>query len=260
MKKLIIILSIAITAASCQHVYYAPNTANIPMLTAKGETKINALYSAGGDSEFGGGELQVAHALSDKFGLMLNFLAGGNSEDVESSGSSTSQIESGNGSYVEAAAGYLKPLDPGRKWVFEAFGGIGFGGVKNEYEHNDFSKVGTTKIFLQPSLSYKSAYFEIGFAPKLSMVNLNVKEESISTDNEDARLDMTTIKEKPNFVVFEPALLLRAGGKGLKMHFGLSFSNYNAYDYLLSSAITEGVTGSIGISVNIKPKKNQLTL
>jgi hypothetical protein len=255
MKQLFILLCLAITAASCQHVYYAPNTANIPMLTEKGETRVNALYSVGGESEFAGGELQVAHALSDKFGLMLNFLSVGESEVPDNYGSGGSEIESGKGTYIEAAAGYLKPLDARKKWVFEAFGGIGFGGVKNEYEHSDFSRVSTTKIFLQPSLSYKSANFEIGFAPRFSMVNLKIKEEQISTDNKDALLEMDAIKEKPNFVAFEPALLLRAGGEGVKIHFGLAFSNYSSYDYLLSTVITETLTASIGLSVNIKRSK-----
>ena len=249
MKYFLFFLPLAAIAASCHHVYYAPNTPNIPMLTQKGETRINANYVSGADSEFEGAELQIAHAVKENFGLMANYFTASRSEAVDS------YTESGKGSYFEAAAGYMKTLDPKKKWVTEFYGGLGFGSVKNEYENRDFSNVGITKLFLQPSLSYKSAYFEVGFTPKLSLINWKVKDEKLGEGNDDARFDLAVIKADPSFFAFEPALLIRAGGKGFKIHGGLSFSNYNAREYLGGQNITETLTGSLGISIDILPTR-----
>src|SRR5215203_4384981 len=111
MNKIYSLIAIAITITSCQHVYYAPNSANAPQLSEKGETRLNALYCAGGDSEFSGGELQAAHAVSDKVGVMINFFAAGTSENVTSISSNGSHVEKGNGSYIEGAGGYFMTLD-----------------------------------------------------------------------------------------------------------------------------------------------------
>jgi hypothetical protein len=54
MKRLICLLMITAAMSSCVHVYYAPNTPNAPLLSEKGETRINALYSAGGYTNYTG--------------------------------------------------------------------------------------------------------------------------------------------------------------------------------------------------------------
>ena len=84
MKRFLLLLSIAAITASCHHVYYAPNTPNRPMLTEKGETRINANYVSGADSEFEGGEVQIAHAVKENLGLMANFFTASKSETVDS--------------------------------------------------------------------------------------------------------------------------------------------------------------------------------
>ena len=72
MKQTIFLLCTVVCAASCTHVYYAPNTANVPLLSQKGETLINGLYSEGSLSTFSGGEFQVATAVSSHVGIMAN--------------------------------------------------------------------------------------------------------------------------------------------------------------------------------------------
>ena len=218
---------------------------------------MNALYCTGGDSEFGGGELQVAYAITKNVGVMLNGFAAGESEEITSyNNTNGSHTESGKGSYIEGAAGYFMALDTKRKWIADIYGGMGLGSVKNDYGFGDNSKVGTTKFFVQPSIGYKSANFEFAFVPKLSLINWKVKDSKIvSSENDGIKAEMAAINSDPSFIAFEPALILRAGGKDLKVQAGVSFSNYSTTSFLFQTGLTESVNGHLGISINIKPKK-----
>jgi hypothetical protein len=134
MKRFTPLILLAITFASCTHVYYAPNTANAPMLSEKGETRINGLRTGGNKSEFSGGELQAAHAITNSFGVMANWMSVSKTEEISDwTWNSGSHIEKGNGSYVEFAGGYFKTLDKRKRVVFETYGGIGFGSANNDY-------------------------------------------------------------------------------------------------------------------------------
>ena len=255
MNKFYILILVGATMCSCQHIYYAPNSANAPQLSEKGETRVNALYCSGGDSEFGGGELQVAYAITKNVGVMLNGFAAGESEEITSYNTNGSHMESGKGSYIEGAAGYFMALDAKRKWIADIYGGMGLGSVKNDYGFGDNSKVGNTKFFVQPSIGYKSTHFEFAFVPKLSLVNWRVKESKIShSENDGVKNEIKAIESDPSFVAFEPALLLRAGGQNFKVQAGVSFSNYSTTSFLLQTGLTESMNGHLGISINIKPK------
>ena len=261
MKYYASLLALAVITASCTHVYYAPNTANAPLLSEKGETRINALYSAGGVSEFSGGELQLAHAVTKNFALMVNGMAVSRSDEITdwdfNSGTTGSHTEKGHGSYMEFAGGYFTTFDKSKKFVVETFGGVGIGTAKNDYDFGDHSKVNSTKIFLQPSLGYKSAHFEMAFVPKLSFVNWTVKESRVSNQTDNDAQEIAAIENKPRFVAFEPALLLRAGGKNFKAQASLSFSNTQSTTNggYRTDGLIEGLNASVGISINLKPNK-----
>jgi hypothetical protein len=261
MKRYTSLLVLVIMTASCTHVYYAPNTANAPLLSEKGETRINALYSAGGVSEFSGGELQVAHAIGKNFGLMVNGMAVSRSDEITdwdfNSGTTASHTEKGNGSYIEFAGGYFTTLDKSKKIVFETYGGFGAGSAKNDYDFGDYSKVNSAKIFIQPSIGYRTNYFEMAVVPKVSFINWNIKEKRISNQGNSDAGEIVAIESKPHFVAFEPALLLRAGGKDFKAQASLSFSNTQSSSgsgYRTDDLI-EGLNASIGISINLRPNK-----
>ena len=258
MKTLICLLIITAGMTSCVHVYYAPNTPNAPLLSQKGETRINALYASGGNlSSFQGGEIQLAHAVSKNIGIMANGLAGGRTETVSSwNGNRNDHEESGHGSYGEFGAGYFKGLDNRQKWIAELYGGFGFGSVKNDYGSGDHSTVNHSKLFLQPSVGYKIKNFEAVLVPRLSYIKWKVKDcHAMNNDNEYVQHDMNAIRSRPNFISFEPALLLRAGGEDFKIQGGLSFSNYRSTSHYFSDELIETLNASIGISINLKPKK-----
>ena len=256
MKKFFCLLILASTAASCHHIYYAPNTANAPLLSVKGETRINAFYSSGNESQFEGAELQLAHAITKNIGVMINGFAAGKLEEVSSLSASGTHKEKGNGQYIEAAVGYFKPLDPAKKLVAEVYGGIGRGAVKNDYGFGDNSTIGITKFFVQPSIGYKMPYFEVALVPKLSFVKWNLKESNIqSKENASDKADIETIKNQSRFFAFEPAFFIRGGAKEVKLQAGFSLSKINLSP---GNGNDLGETGTfhIGISINLKPGKN----
>lgn len=247
MKHILFSALIISCFSSCYHVYYAPNSANAPLLSEKGETRINLLYSGGGDSEFNGGEIQAAHAVGKNFGVMLNGFSAGKTENTGS------YTEEGKGSYAELAGGYFKALDARQKWIGEVYGGFGMGTVKNDYGYNDFSKVNCSKLFIQPAIGYKGNYFEFAIVPKISLVNWRVKEDKIiSTENQSYKTDLAAIRSNSSFLTFEPALLVRGGGKDFKIQAGLSFSTNTTTSYY-SSGLSESLTGHLGVSINISP-------
>jgi len=255
MKQILFSLLIMITASSCYHVYYAPNTAHAPLLSEKGEVRINGLYASGGDSDFDGGEIQAAAAVSKNIGVMVNTMFVGKTESVSEWNGANAHDESGKGSYIEFAGGLFKNFDQKKKWIGEIYGGMGLGTANNTYEMNYASKVGITKFFIQPSVGYKSAYFEFILVPKISWVNWKVKTgESFSGGPNDPQpsfvYDLNNIRRKPSFINVEPSLILRAGGENFKLQGALSFSNFDD-DY----SPVETLNASVGISINLKPQK-----
>jgi hypothetical protein len=255
MKSAFFLLLVITTATSCYHAYYSPNTANAPFLSEKGEARINTLYASGSNSDFQGGEIQAAVAVSKNIGVMINGMFVGRTEDVSDVYGRSSHEESGKGSYVEFGGGAFKNFDEKKKWIGEIYAGFGTGNVNNSYQNNRMSKVGISKFFLQPAVGYKSRYFEFAIVPKVSFVNWKVKKDEIlnsdqSSYNYSDEMDLSHIRQKPNFVCFEPSLILRAGAESFKVQGALSFCNFNDDYYAV-----ENLNASIGISINIRPQK-----
>lgn len=254
MKYFLFSLLIMITATSCYHVYYAPNTANAPLLSEKGEVRVNGLYSSGSNSEFEGGELQVAAAVSNNIGVMMNGMTAGNTDEVSDYYGGNVHKESGKGSYIEFAGGLFKSFDEKKKWIGEVYGGVGFGSVHNTYDKNEASRVGISKFFLQPAVGYKTSYFEFSIVPRISLINWKVRKDDLSPADPNsadgsAQSDLLKIRDRPSLFNFEPAFLLRAGAKNVKLQAGLSFSN-SKNDYYP----VETLNASLGVSVNLKGK------
>ena len=163
-------LLIATLFSSCYHLYYSPNSSNVPLFKEKGEARLNAYYSGGEEIE--GGEIQGALAVSKNIGVILNTTFMGSSE----------QDESGSGYIIEGGAGYYKPF--AKNFVFENYGGLGIGNVKNNYvdwfnsDAKGNSKVGVTKLFIQPSLGYTIKNLDFGAASKFRAFFMHLNEES----------------------------------------------------------------------------------
>jgi hypothetical protein len=247
---MLIIGFLAFTCSSCYHVYYAPNTPNVTQFTEKNEARISLGLISGFDSEFGGGDLQFAYAPAEHVGFMVNGFSVSKSENTIND-----RREKGTGSYGEFGIGYFNTIDKKKEWTYEIYGGLGAGGVKSDYGAGENSKVSVSKLFLQPAIGYKWDYLELAFAPRFAYVNWKVK-QMVSTES-SVQNDMEYIRRQPDFFSFEPGLILRGGGKGLKAQIGMtvgSGANYLGYD-----APRESIVGYIGLSINLSSKTKAVT-
>lgn len=227
--KAIIGITITFSISSCSHYYYAPNSNFTPLFTEKNEVSLNLHGSLGG--EHGGGEFQGAYALGEHLGVMGSIFSATGEEG--SSGSEDSRYdkedtEAGEGTYYEAALGYFTALnkdDKYRKAVFEIYGGLGKGNVSNTFGAYRSVENSFTKLFVQPSLGYKSKAFDIAFSGKLSMVNVALKGNSTgqSIDQTDLKA-IHFIEDHPQSLMWEPALVAQVGWTPIKLKMQLTGS------------------------------------
>ncbi|HEX8333929.1 MAG TPA: hypothetical protein VF622_15020 [Segetibacter sp.] len=250
----IIISALQLTA--CTHYYYGPNSSNVPLFKEKGEGRISGALS--GADETTGFELQTAYAFGKNFGGMFNFYTAGGKDNTTFDGSgsgSTRQIEKGNGTLTEIGLGYFQPLSASNM-IFELYGGIGGGTVNNFYQQNESSKVGLTKLFLQPSIGYSNdeRTLEAAFSTRLSSINFKVKEARFATGTGGYDLiQVQYIRNNDNIFFVEPSLLFRGGGKNIKGQLQLTTS----HPLTRKEFLTQELNASIGIffSFNGKAKK-----
>jgi len=250
MKNALLLLFLTATISSCNHVYYAPNTPNLPQLGEKGDGRISATYSTGGESGFNGGELQFAYAPHRYIGFMGSFMSVAKREET-----SNGVVESGTGSYGELGIGLFKTRSSAKHFSMEVFAGRGFGSVKNEYEGTDYSKVGIGKWFLQPDIGYRGEVLDVAFTPKISLIHWKVRESRFNPNSSPyEQYDVDAIRSKKNFIAFEPGIVFRAGGKQVRGHLGIGFSFTNL-DGPGATLLTESMTTSFGLSIQLKKPK-----
>lgn len=198
-----LVMAFGFLFTSCARYYYAPNSANIPLLSEK-EAKINVQYATGTVSK--GFECQSAFAISPHFGGMVNAMLGGSNYDRYEYNSGET-----NTKYVEIGAGYFTPIK-GTSLVFETYGGIGTGGVKNKYYGDGNSKVRFTKLFAQPSIGVKMKGFEFGISSRISWINQKLVSTSVSEMHPEF-INLEYIPEHPESFLWEPGFVLRLGGE-----------------------------------------------
>lgn len=246
MKYSLPVVLVSFLCTSCYHAYYTPNTANVPLLSQKGEAKLTAAIGTGANTEAISGELQLAIAPANNIGFMVNAFTASKSEETEDN------YEKGSGSYIEAAPGLFMPISRNGKWRAELYAGAGAGWVTNNYGVPSFSKVSVSKAFVQPAIGYKSTYLEVAFTPKMSFINWKVKEDRVLADRDSYdKSEVDYIRRNPRFTAFEPSLIVRAGGENVKVQLGITLSNTNIKEY----ALTEELLLSAGISFGLNQKE-----
>lgn len=242
--RFIPVLLLVISCSSCVHYYYAPNSNNVPLLKEKGEGRIQAAYASTATQEneddANGFELQSAYAIGNRTALQFNLIHVSETEDDGS----------GSGTYAEGAAGYFKAIGARRHLVFEAYGGLGYGGVKNEFSDNGVAKTSIFKFFAQPSFGYTSKYFDAAVSSKFSLVNLGYGSASISKDNNPYDYEyVESLKGGKSYFLWEPGLMVRGGFPNVKLSLQVTYSIFDVNKYPFS----EG-TAAIGIVFNLNPK------
>jgi hypothetical protein len=218
--KLFLSLASVICFCSCTHVYYAPSSANTPLFREKNEGMVNAAFI--GSDETSGVQVQSAYAVGKNVGVQLNFMTMGESNNTSYNNQNVK--EKGRGTYIEAAAGYFTPFT-NRKFVFETYGGIGGGVINNHYASSESSKVGLTKLFLQPAIGLRLPNYQMSIATKFSAAMLRIKSSDLSGSGlplEYAQLYY--INDHKTSFLLEPTLTFRGGLKGVMLQAQITFS------------------------------------
>lgn len=64
---------LSVLLSSCSHYYYVPNVQNVPLFREKNEYRISGSYGFGDESSCA--EVQAAYSVSDKIGIMTDFMS-----------------------------------------------------------------------------------------------------------------------------------------------------------------------------------------
>jgi hypothetical protein len=160
-KQLIhsILAFIILIINSCAPVY-VPSVVNAPLLTNKNEVQAAINFGTSGVDP------QLAYAVSNHIGLMLN----GSFANVTSD--TTNNFHKHQ--FVEIGTGYYTNF--GTRGKFETFGGIGFGKLKAEYDNSMWisrSYVSCTRAFIQPTVGFTTKVFDGSVSSRIVMVNLH---------------------------------------------------------------------------------------
>jgi hypothetical protein len=210
---------------------YEPNAIHSPMLKEKGELNTSASLGASGCGLF---NLQSSYALSNHLGVMVDGMYHHKNTSTDTTGGERLNILFG-----EAGAGYFTPFGENKEWLFQCYGGGGYGITNDKFE-------GTTEpdpqvnaeyynVFIQPGFSYKYNYFETAFdlrANYIQFLYIHAYDYPL-IEWWDPDLNMysdTTL----NFIILEPALTFKIGEGNLKgvLQLGVTLPLINSDAYL----------------------------
>jgi len=164
-KNVIFFIAIIIAINSCAPAY-VPNVINTPLLSNKGE--IQAAIHTG----VSGTDPQLAYALTDNIGVMLNGSFANRTSD------STDDFHKHQ--FAELGLGYYTKI--GESGRFETFGGGGLGNLQAKFDNtvwNTYADVNSYRFFIQPTIGASTNIFDGSFSSRFVMVNL--KQNSISS-------------------------------------------------------------------------------
>jgi hypothetical protein len=232
--KSFLLFVIGILFSSCSPTYYVPNTQNVPVMKAKGQTNLSLGINA---SEYTDGfEFQGAYAITDKWALQLN------ADWVKSS----DDTSAGSGNFLEIGGGYYKSVS--KYFVFETYGLMGFGSM--EYTDDSNNNLGIEakfyKIGVQPSISFSGKYFIASLSSRLA--NLNYTKVSGSLFE-----DVDYLNDNNSFWLAEPALTLQGGFENIKIQLQFQMS-YNLTDPNFKQDFN---LISLGLKANLNTKKQK---
>ncbi len=227
---------LVLLSAACSPQYYTPNTQNVPLIKAQGQTNITV---AGNGNQF---ELQGAYGITDHLAIQADggFVFPKNEDNGNG----------GSGKLIEGGIGYYTNISP--NVLFDVYALIGAGTMENHFPTTLAANPSTTgkieanftRFGLQPGISYHNKYFSVTGSARIGSLNYSSIKGSLIFDGED-QVDFLN-DNKSNFII-EPALTLRGGFEKIKIQVQLlkSFNASNS-DFKQGDAL-----GSIGLSFNL---------
>lgn len=205
MKKLLTLAGIAAILSACSPKYYSPDTQNVPLISTKSEK--NLTFSGNGNMI----EFQGAMGVSDNIAIKANGSFFIPADEDNGNG--------GSGRIIEVGGGYYTPIN--QNFVFETYGIVGFGSVKNHFESDGSTNPQTlgdlsanvVRYGIQPNFGFKSKNFEAAISSRIVNLNYSNIKGDLKYQNNDQIAYLES--NKSNFLI-EPALTLRAGFEKLK--------------------------------------------
>ena len=207
---------LAFLLSSCTHYYYVANIQNIPLFKEKNEYRISGSVGSGDEST--SIEVQTAYSVTDKIGIMADYMS--------AKGGDVANHNYGSGNSYEGAVGYYRPV--GRFGVFETYGGLGFSNQHHEYssfyynQNNGTSDLSSLKFYIQPSFGFTSKFFDIVVSTRFSALTFNIKSNNVPGNN-DLFNELNGLSTKVHYYI-EPAVSIRAGWKYTKVQFQAVYS------------------------------------
>ena len=160
----------------------------------------------GGEPASGIG-IQGAYSVSDKVALIssLYSMKGNDSENNE---------WEGNGTYFEIGGGLFGGGSK-KKFLYEAFAGIGTGGIKNQsLTNSEHINVKFFKPFIQPSFGFSSRYFDIALIPRVAYLSYTSKDDFNFVQDGEQLDPIQYFNKNDKQFVFEPGITIRGGNSG----------------------------------------------
>lgn len=240
MKRSLLSIATIPLIFACSPVFYSPSSQHIPLLTEENKFSASASYITAESTE--SMAVKAAYAVSPRWALM----AGGSSHFR---GKTSPTSSSGGGGYVEAGGGYFTKIS--QKFVYETYGLLGFGSMDNRFPQsmanypntNGRIKANVLSLAVQPSIGFKSRYFEAALSARTSLINYRNIRGNLITQNADQQSptgQQEYLSAHRNNVLLEPAITLRGGLDILKFQlqggasFNISHRNFPQDDSWLS--------------------------
>lgn len=243
LADLTIILLLAFLIVGCMPCYYTPNVQNVPMFNARNQANATVGYRFGLYSR--GWDIQSAYSLTDHIGIMANYNHFGATYNESEDG--WVAVEDGNfrGNLFEFGLGYYRPI-PG-DFIFEAYGGAGWGNITNEF--SDYlshleSEVKYNRYFIQPAIGWRHSNINLAFSTRFCAINYTHYTLQ-DPQNQYDMFELMGVDHNPCWML-EPAFTFRGGGKVVKFQtqIGLSFElnneevNYDPFSFSFGVAFT----------------------
>lgn len=238
---------ILLLCPGCISLYYAPNSQNVPMFTGKNQTEASLAFQFGTLTL--GCDADFAYSFTNHFGLMVNYNHWSAKKRTTLFHSDEEFVVTGISDMVEVGAGYYLPFQD--KFVFETYGGGGWGGVKTDYESQRNSKLKYNRYFIQSSCGYYYKKLNLILSLRLCGIDYNRLEYDPGISGSDKQ-DLEFITDNPFSLYLEPAFTLRLGGDKVKFQYQVVFSdNLNTPELLY-----EPLCATIGLVFLFPNKKD----
>jgi hypothetical protein len=217
---------------------------NVPLFNSRNQAHLMAGYRFGLYSR--GWDIQTAYSITDHLGIAANYNHfGAQYKDWEIN----TDIDDGHfrGDLFEFGLGYFIPITD--KFIFETYGGMGWGGVRNEFSNylSDLeSKVNYNRYFVQPAIGWRHPKVSLALSTRLGMVHYTGYTQN-DPNNQYGMYDLMGLEHNPCWLL-EPAFTFRGGGKVVKFQAQVCLSfdlnneefNYDPFSFSFGVVATLG--------------------